>query len=166
MRLFHFSTSRWTHSLRRKGPYFKEAWQARWRHWLKWELEIFHEILVHCALLYSISMDNWELMVLSLACIIISLYYEVMERSFYRKAVKLVKPDLNIFLVKIIFYLSSGIGKNKISCLKKKQLFFLSAPQLYKSLLKELYFLFGQEFKLCSWTFQNRINFAYPATGN
>lgn len=59
-------------------------------------------------------------MVLSLACIIISLYYEVMERSFYRKAVKLVKPDLNIFLVKIIFYLSSGIGKNKISCLKKK----------------------------------------------
>lgn len=114
--------------------------QERWHHWLKWELEIFREILIHCALLYPISMVNWELMVWSLACIIISLYYEVMERYFYRKAVKLVKPDQKIFLVKIISYMSSGIGQNKTSCLKNTLILPVSTSAVQISAKGALFF--------------------------
>ena len=49
-----------------------------------------------------------------------------------------------IFRAKIISYLSSGIGlwaKNSKLLSEKNKLFFLPAPQLHKSLLKEVYYL-------------------------
>lgn len=145
-----------------KGPYFKEVWQLnKVAPLAKMRTGDFYEIPIPCDLLSPIHMDNWELVVFSLV-----FTNKAMERSFYRKDAWLVKPDPNIFLAKIISYMSSGIGlwAEIKAFVWKNKLFFLSAPQLGKSLLKEVHFLFGQEFKLCSWTFHNRISFACPAT--